>query len=82
MLICPSQNPSGRRLIAVFTLPDLRELHALATITGNAQQAFFVSNDGDLKSYWLSVTYIELSSGKPIQKGIELNVSEGVQNKL
>jgi S-methylmethionine-dependent homocysteine/selenocysteine methylase len=65
MLICSFQNLSGRRLIAVFTLPDLRELHALVTIIGKAQQAFFVSNVGDLKSYWFSVAYIELSSGKP-----------------
>jgi hypothetical protein len=39
---CLSQNSSGQRLKAVFILPHLRKLHALAVITGNAQQAFFV----------------------------------------
>jgi hypothetical protein len=37
-----------------FLLPDHRGLHALAGITGNAQQTFFVSNVGDLKSYYFS----------------------------
>jgi hypothetical protein len=80
--MCRSQNASGRRLIAVFTLPDLLELHAIANITGNAQQAFSRSNVGHLKSPWLSAAYIEFSSGKPVQKGIEPNASEGTRQTL
>jgi hypothetical protein len=76
MLICPPKSfwPTA---VAVFTLPDLRKLHALATTTGNAQQAFFVWNVGHLISYWLSVAYVELSSEKPIEKGIELERLRG-----
>lgn len=35
-----------------------------------------------LKSCWLSVAYTELSSGKPIGKGIDLNVIEGRHTTL